>query len=175
MRRWHPTFARCAFGTTLFSRQVRSRKLRDLAKGKDVSIRCSTGSVLAAGPIASSKILMRSVFQVLSPVGKRISANVVLPVFAFMPAEPKPGPSPREPGIQMCSRVRGAGRAAAGISWFHYPASLAIALPEWLRAHAEIMRQYAHLAACGVVVPTGNRGEIGPGMASRCCRCRTGS
>ena len=24
------------------------------------------------------------------------------------------------------------------------------------------MRQYAHLTACGVVVPTGNRGEIGP-------------
>jgi choline dehydrogenase-like flavoprotein len=47
-------------------------------------------------------------------------------------------------------------------SWFHYPASLAIALPEWLRPHAEIMLQYQHLTACGVVVPTDNRGEIGP-------------
>jgi choline dehydrogenase-like flavoprotein len=77
------------------------------------------------------------------------------------PALPKPGPSPRAPGIQMCCVYTGQdGRLLE--SWFHYPASLAIALPEWLAPHAEIMRQYAHLAACGVVVPTGNRGEIGP-------------
>lgn len=149
------------FRPRLFGRQVHSLEARDLAKAKDVSIRAGK-FVLAAGPIASSKLLMRSVFQVLSPVGKRISANVVLPVFAYLnPAVPKPAPSPREPGIQMCCVYAGPdGRLLE--SWFHYPGSLATALPEWLAPHAEIMRQYPHLAACGVVVPTDNRGEIGP-------------
>ena len=86
-----------------------------------------TVSHTTARSIASSKILLRSVFQVLSPVGQRISANVVLPVFALMdPATPKPDPKPREPGLQMCCvYVDPQGRLLE--SWFHYPASLAIA------------------------------------------------
>ena len=149
------------FKTRLFGRSVRTLEARDLTRGKDVSI-AADRFVLAAGPIASSKILLRSVFQVLSPVGQRISANVVMPVFALLdPAIPKPDPKPKEPGLQMCCvYVDPEGRLLE--SWFHYPASLAIALPEWLEPHAEIMLQYQHLTACSVVVPTENRGAIGP-------------
>jgi choline dehydrogenase-like flavoprotein len=148
------------FRARLFGRRVSALEARDLVGKKDVSIRARK-FVLAAGPIASSKILLRSVFQVLSPVGQRIAANVVLPVFALLRApDPMPDPRPREPGIQMCVYVDQNGRLLE--TWFHYPASLAIALPEWLREHAAIMLQYHRLAACGVVVPTANSGELGP-------------
>jgi choline dehydrogenase-like flavoprotein len=46
-------------------------------------------------------------------------------------------------------------------SWFHYPASLAIALPGWLDEHAATMRSYGQLASAAVVVPTKPSGRLG--------------
>jgi hypothetical protein len=60
----------------------------------------------------------------------------------------------------MCVFVDQGGRLLE--TWFHYPGSLATALPEWLGRHVAIMERYGRLAACGVVVPTDRRGEIGP-------------
>ena len=61
--------------------------------------------MLAAGPIASSKVLIRSGIGFANnyPAGRGISANAVLPVFARLPS---PQTSPPDPGLQMCYYVR---------------------------------------------------------------------
>ncbi len=113
--------------------------------------------VLAAGPISSSKILRRSAFQMTSPVGKGISANVTSPLFALLDHDVPPGL--RNPGVQMCVFVDEGGRLLE--SWFHYPGSIAATLPGWLRDHASVMSGYRRMASVGIVVPTATRGEVG--------------
>jgi choline dehydrogenase-like flavoprotein len=138
-----------------FGSKVRGLRARDRRANRDVRIRAKR-YVLAAGPIASSQVLFRSGFQLASPIGRYLAANVVMSVFAVLPVEIAPGPF--DPGLQMCVYVDQNGRLLE--TWFHYPGSIAVALPEWLRRHVAIMGQYRRLAACGVVVPTDRRGEI---------------
>jgi choline dehydrogenase-like flavoprotein len=152
-----PELRAIRFVTTLGSRKVASLTCQDLSSGhpQEVNVRART-FVLAAGPVASSQLLHRSGIQILSPVGKHIAANVVLPVFALLD---KPIPKGKNnPGLEMCVYVDQGGRLLE--SWFHYPGSLAAAIPGWLDEHVDIMTQYPRLACCGVVVPTGNRGLI---------------
>ena len=130
----------------------------DLANGNSrVEIRAQQ-FVLAAGPIASSKILIRSGIGVATghPTGRGISANVVLPVFARLPL---PQTALPDPGLQMCYYVRRDGFLLE--SWFHFPGSLALALAHRPDVHAKVLRDYARLAACGVVVPTEPHGGLG--------------
>lgn len=130
----------------------------DLAQGnRRVEIRARQ-FVLAAGPIASSKILIRSGIGVATghPTGRGISANVVLPVFARL-ALPE-GTLP-DPGLQMCYYVRRDGFLLE--SWFHFPGSLSLALAHRPDVHAKVFRDYPRLAACGVVVPTDPHGSLG--------------
>ncbi len=144
------------FGPRFLTRKIESVVCQN---GEDeVSVKAGA-FVLSAGPIAGSNLLRRSAFQILSPVGKNISANVVSPVFALLPDAIPPGE--RNPGIQMCVFVDQGGRLLE--SWFHYPGSLAAALPGWLRDHANVMLAYRRLAVCAVVVPTENHGEVGLG------------
>jgi choline dehydrogenase-like flavoprotein len=147
------------FEPKFLTRQVAAAVCQDGADGnREVAVRAGS-FVLAAGPIASSNILRKSAFQILSPVGKGLSANVTTPVFALLDHEIAPGE--KNPGIQMCVFVDQGGRLLE--TWFHYPGSLAAALPGWLRDHANVMKAYRRLAICGVVVPTGNHGEVGLG------------
>ena len=125
-------------------------------KNREVRVKAKA-FVLSAGPISSSKILRRSAFQVTSPVGRGISANVTSPVFALLGHDIAPGL--RNPGVQMCVFVDEGGRLLE--SWFHYPGSIAAALPGWLRDHAAVMTGYRRMASCGIVVPTATHGEIG--------------
>ncbi len=142
----------------LFSRRAVALKCLDLADGKrEVRVRARR-FVIAAGPIASSRILRDSLFQVLSPVGRHMAANVVSPVFAELPEDIEPARD--NPGIQMCVFVDQGGRLLE--SWFHYPGSLAAALPQWMEEHAGVMKAYRRLAVCAAVVPTANGGELGP-------------
>jgi choline dehydrogenase-like flavoprotein len=130
----------------------------DLADGnRRVEIRADR-FVLAAGPIASSKILIRSGIGAASgfPSGRGISANVVLPVFARLPV---PQTTPPDPGLQMCYYVHGDGFLLE--SWFHFPGSLSLALSHRPDLHAKVLRDYPRLAACGVVVPSGPHGSLG--------------
>lgn len=138
-----------------FGSKVRGLRARDRRANKDVKLRAKR-YVLSAGPIASSQVLHRSAFQLASPIGQHLSANVVMSVFAVLP--PGLGTGTFEPGLQMCVFVDQQGRLLE--SWFHYPGSIAVALPEWLRRHVAIMKDYGRLAACGVVVPSDRRGEI---------------
>jgi choline dehydrogenase-like flavoprotein len=140
------------------SRRTVALKCLDLTDGRrEVPVKARQ-FVIAAGPIASSRILRDSLFQVLSPVGHGMAANVVSPVFAELPEDIEPAHN--NPGIQMCVFVDQGGRLLE--SWFHYPGSLAAALPQWLEEHAAVMKAYKRLAVCAVVVPTANHGELGP-------------
>ncbi len=152
-----PELRAIRFVTMLGNRKAASLACQDLSFGtpKDVTVR-ALKFVLAAGPLASSQLLHRSGIQILSPVGKHIAANVVLPVFALLDKPIPPGKN--NPGIEMCVYVDQGGRLLE--SWFHYPGSLAAAIPGWLDDHVDIMTEYPRLACCGVVVPTGNRGLI---------------
>jgi choline dehydrogenase-like flavoprotein len=146
-------FSRAGF----LSNRVGSLVAHDLAAaGNDVSIRAKV-FVVAAGPIASSQILSRSLPGTDCPPGTGIAANVVTPLFA-VGATPFNG-NP-DPGIQMCYFVDPGGNLLIE-SWFHYPASLAIALPGWLDEHAATMRSYGRLAAAGVVVASKPSGRLG--------------
>jgi choline dehydrogenase-like flavoprotein len=130
----------------------------DLANGnRRVEIRAKH-FVLAAGPIASSKILIRSGIGLANsyPAGRGISANVVLPVFARLPLLQT---TPPDPGVQMCYLVHGDGFLLE--SWFHFPGSLALALSHRPDLHAKVFRDYPRLATCGVVVPTAPHGALG--------------
>jgi choline dehydrogenase-like flavoprotein len=130
----------------------------DLANGnRRVELRAKE-FVLAAGPIASSKILIRSGIGVANnyPTGRGISANVVLPVFARLPL---PNTGLPDPGLQMCYYVQGDGFLLE--SWFHFPGSLSLALSPRPDLHAQVLRGYTTLAACGVVVPTAPHGSLG--------------
>jgi choline dehydrogenase-like flavoprotein len=130
----------------------------DLADGGSrVEIRAGQ-FVLAAGPIASSKVLIRSGIGVANnyPTGRGISANVVLPVFARLPLQQGTLP---DPGLQMCYYVRGDGFLLE--SWLHFPGSLSLALAHRPDMHTRLIRDYPRLAACGVVVPTDPHGSLG--------------
>jgi choline dehydrogenase-like flavoprotein len=141
--RLHPGF---------LSRKIDRLQARDKKNEKDIQIEAKA-YVVSAGPIHSSKLLRNSFIQVTGPVGHGISANIVMPVFAIMPADIGQLPNP---GLEMCYYVRQDGRLLE--SWFHFPGSLTTALPGWLDDHVRIMGSYRRLVACGVVVPSGNRG-----------------
>jgi choline dehydrogenase-like flavoprotein len=138
-------------------RRIGALVARDLsAGGAQVEIRARTYA-LAAGPIASSQILGRTLHEPGYPPGLGISANVVMPVFALTHGALG---GAVDPGIQMCYFVDPGGGLLLE-SWFHYPASLAIALPGWLDEHAATMRSYGQLASAGVVVPSKPSGRLG--------------
>lgn len=141
----------------LFGRRISGLAARDKRTEKDIEIEAKM-FVLAAGPIHSSKLLRQSFIQIASPVGRHISANIVMPVFAIMPQDIGGTPNP---GLEMCFYVAQDGRLLE--SWFHYPGSLTTAIAEWLAPHVRIMTSYRRLAACGVVVPSGNRGLLNLG------------
>ena len=140
-----------------FSNKVKALVARDLsAGGREVEVKARCFA-LAAGPIASSQILGRTLTNPDVRPGTGISANVVMPVFALAPAPLGGAP---DPGIEMCYFVD-AGGGLLLESWFHYPASLAIAVPGWLTEHADTMRAYGRLASAGVVVPSKPSGRLG--------------
>jgi choline dehydrogenase-like flavoprotein len=152
-----PRLRAVRFVTALGSRKVQSLLCEDIAnQNHQVEIQADK-FVLSAGPMASSRVLHRSGIQILSPVGRGIAANIVFPVFALLDRDIPPGKL--NPGIQMCVYVHQGGRLLE--SWFHYPGSIAAAIPGWFADHADIMAKYPRMAACGVVVPTGNRGFVG--------------
>jgi choline dehydrogenase-like flavoprotein len=129
----------------------------DLANGgKKVEVK-ARHFVLAAGPIASSKILIRSGIGIPDyPTGTRIAANVVLPVYAMLDRDLVTAP---DPGLEMCFYVDRVGHLLE--TWFHYPGSLAPTITRKIRDHVAFMKSYPRLAAAGVVVPTEPNGSLG--------------
>ncbi len=122
--------------------------------GREVAVRADE-FVLAAGPIASTRVLRRAPTPPLL-VGRRLSANVVAPVFGLMRTH---GAGAAQPGLQMCYYVGQAGDLLWE-TWFHFPGSVAASLPGWFGANADWLRRYDDLACVGVVVPTGPNGFV---------------
>jgi choline dehydrogenase-like flavoprotein len=146
-------FSRSGF----LSNKVGALVARDAtAGGAEVQVRARVFA-LAAGPVASSQILARTLPGAECPPGTGIAANVVMPVFGLFPNVVDGTP---DPGIQMCYFVDSGGGLLLE-SWFHYPASLAIGVPGWLDEHAATLRSYGRMAAAGVVVPSKPSGRLG--------------
>ncbi|WP_257451919.1 GMC oxidoreductase [Archangium lipolyticum] len=106
--------------------------------------------ILCAGAIASSALLLASsdVRQALGdrgvPVGRRFSANVGTPVFAFFDRVVHPRPSLQISHYFMPEE----GSGFIIESWYAPPGSLAVAMPGYFEDHFQRMMNYAR----GVVV-----------------------
>lgn len=137
--------------------RVTRASAEDLAAGgKQVEIK-ARHFVLAAGPIASSKILIRSGIGAPDyPTGTRIAANIVLPVYAILDRDLVTAP---DPGLEMAVYVARENHLLE--SWFHYPGSLAPSVIGSVADHVGFMTRYSRMAAAGIVVPSEPNGQLG--------------
>src|SRR5262249_40827745 len=92
------------------------------------------------------------------PIGRGLSANVVSPVTALFDAPVATDPGRPDPGVQICYFVDAGGALLE--TYFHYPGSLAVALPKGMREHARVMQRYGATSVGGVVVPPANAGAV---------------
>jgi len=113
------------------------------------------GVVVAAGTIASSKLLDRSD---IDGTGYQVSLNVASPVVALMP-EGVGGSAWDED--QMSSYVDCGDFLLE--SHFQPPMSMASLMPGWFADHAARMKNYGRVHSAGVLVPADRRGQIDDG------------
>lgn len=113
------------------------------------------GVVVAAGTIASSKLLDRSD---IDGTGYQVSLNVASPVVALMP-EGVGGHAWDED--QMSSYVDCGDFLLE--SHFQPPMSMASLMPGWFADHAARMKAYGRVHSAGVLIPADRRGQIDDG------------
>ena len=130
-----------------------------LADGRGKLIRARKGVVVAAGALASSRILAESG---VAGTGTGISLNVACPVVALMP-ESK-GPMNAWDEDQMTTYVDRGDFLLE--SHFQPPMSMSTLMPGWFGEHARRMRNYNRLASAGVLVPADRRGQLKDGKLS---------
>lgn len=109
------------------------------------------GVVVAAGTIASSKLLKRSD---ISGTGKGISLNVASPIAALMP----PGVTPAWDEDQMTTAVDCNGFWIE--SHFQPPQSMAMLLGGWFGEMDRRMKHYGRMRSAGVLIPIDRKGEL---------------
>lgn len=116
--------------------------------------------VLSAGAIASSALLLKAkgLGNVVGglPVGKRFSANVGCPSFAFFDTPIHPRPS-----LQISHAFfpkDGSGFVIE--SWFAPPGSLAVVVPGYFETHWERMHAYDRIAVAAPLVGTEPNGRV---------------
>ena len=138
-------------GFTATGVQVKLRDGRTVrARGKQV--------VLAAGPISSSTILLRSSSELIArlPVGRRFSANIASPVFALAPDEVQ-----SQPVVQISQvYLPNEGSSFVLESWVSPPGGVALAMPGFMSAHTERMNRYTRLLCVSPLTGTSARGAI---------------
>lgn len=109
------------------------------------------GVVVAAGTIASSKLLERSGIE---GTGEGISLNVASPVVALMP----PGVTPAWDEDQMTTAVD------CGKFWleshFQPPMSMSMLMGGWFEEMDRRMRAYGRMRSAGVLLPLDRRGRL---------------
>jgi choline dehydrogenase-like flavoprotein len=115
-------------------------------------IRARKGVVVAAGTIASSKLLRRSGIE---NTGFGISLNIASPVVALMPDD---HPTPAWDEDQMATYVDVGDYLLE--SHFQPPMSMATLMPGWFTDHAQRMRNYGRVASAGVLFPADRRGHV---------------
>lgn len=127
-----------------------------LADGRGKVIRARKGVVVAAGALASSRILAESE---IAGTGTGISLNIACPVVALMDEDQRAWDED-----QMTTYVDRGDFLLE--SHFQPPMSMATLMPGWLGEHARRMRNYNRLASAGVLFPADRRGRLVDGGLS---------
>lgn len=125
----------------------------ELADGRKRRIRATRGVVVAAGTIASSRILKASG---IDRAGEGVSLNIASPMAALMPTEQRAWDED-----QMATYVDRGDYLIE--SHFQPPMSMATLLPGWFGEHFDRMKAYNRLASAGVLFPADRRGRLEDG------------
>jgi choline dehydrogenase-like flavoprotein len=135
----------------------RGRRVADgveilMEDGQTHFIRATKGVVVAAGAIASSRLLDKSGIE---GTGYGLSLNVSCPVVALMP-EGTPAKAWDED--QMATYVDRGDYLLE--SHFQPPMSMSTLMPGWFGEHFHRMRNYGRLASAGALIPADRCGRI---------------
>lgn len=120
--------------------------------GSDRLVRARVGIVVAAGTIASSKLLDRSD---IDGTGYQVSLNVASPVVALMPGGTGGDAWDED---QMSSYVDCGDFLLE--SHFQPPMSMASLMPGWFADHAARMKNFGRVHSAGILFPADRRGQI---------------
>ena len=123
-----------------------------LPGGRKRFVRATTGVVVAAGALASSRILTKSG---IAGAGEGISLNIACPVVALMPE----GREMRAWDEDQMATYVDCGDFLIE-SHFQPPMSMSTLMPGWFRRHARRMRDYNRLASAGILFPADRRGRL---------------
>jgi choline dehydrogenase-like flavoprotein len=121
-----------------------------LADGRHRTIKARDGVVVAAGAMASSRILDASGIE---GTGQGISLNVASPVSALMPREMRTWDED-----QMTTYVDRGDFLIE--SHFQSPLNMATLLTGWFGDHARKMQNYSRLASAGILFPLDRKGRV---------------
>jgi choline dehydrogenase-like flavoprotein len=123
-----------------------------LPGGARTQVRARVGVIVAAGTIASSKLLDRSG---INGTGYQVSLNVASPVVALMP-DGVGGNAWDED--QMASYVDCGDFLLE--SHFQPPMAMASLMPGWFGDHAARMKNYGRVHSAGILFPADRRGRV---------------
>jgi len=126
-----------------------------LPDGSKTLVRARVGVIVAAGTIASSKLLDRSD---IDGTGKRVSLNVASPVVALMPGGVGGDAWDED---QMSSYVDCGDFLLE--SHFQPPMSMASLMPGWFADHQARMKRYGRVHSAGILFPADRRGHVDNG------------
>ena len=121
-----------------------------LTDGRRRTIKAREGVVVAAGAMASSRILDASG---IAGTGEGISLNVASPVSALMPREMRTWDED-----QMTTYVDHGDYLIE--SHFQSPLNMATLLTGWFGDHARKMQNYSRLASAGILFPADRKGRV---------------
>lgn len=123
-----------------------------LADGSERRIRARKGVVVAAGALASSRLLKASGIE---NTGRDISLNIACPVVALMPEGQEMNVWDED---QMTTYIDRGDFLLE--SHFQPPMSMSTLMPGWFGEHARRMRNYNRLASAGVLIPADRQGRL---------------
>jgi choline dehydrogenase-like flavoprotein len=121
-----------------------------LSDGGHRTIRARDGVVVAAGAMASSRILAASGIE---GTGEGLSLNIASPVSALMPREMRTWDED-----QMTTYIDRSDYLIE--SHFQSPMNMATLLTGWFGDHARKMANYSRLASAGILFPADRRGRV---------------
>ena len=141
-------------------RRVESLEVR-LRGGKQVTIKAKE-FILSCGPIGSSVVLLRSrdLEEHISgnriPVGRRFSANLGSPIFAFCREQVN-----QRPGLQIAHYYFAPPDDGFVVeTWFNPPGANSIAMPGFQQAHFDRMMAYSKTVAASPLVGSEASGRV---------------
>lgn len=126
-----------------------------LPDGAKTLVRARVGVIVAAGTIASSKLLDRSD---IAGTGYQVSLNVASPVVALMPDDIGGNAWDED---QMSSYVDCGDFLLE--SHFQPPMSMASLMPGWFDDHANRMKNFGRVHSAGILFPADRRGQVKDG------------